>query len=107
VKLPALKGGASRKGKYLFQIASLNPALKGGACREANRSIFNHQSSTSVKVPIVFFVFDIAFSVKLRILLLEMTSHRFLIHLVGLVSCEFLKCIVIGHELFFSQFFKV
>jgi hypothetical protein len=29
VKLPALKGGASRKGKYLFQIASLNPALKG------------------------------------------------------------------------------
>jgi len=38
VKLPALKGGASRKGKYLFQIASLNPALKGGACREANRS---------------------------------------------------------------------
>jgi hypothetical protein len=23
VKLPALKGGASRKGKYLFQIASL------------------------------------------------------------------------------------
>jgi hypothetical protein len=38
VKLPALKGGASRKGNYLFQIASLNPALKGGACREANRS---------------------------------------------------------------------
>ncbi len=38
VKLPALKGGASRKGKYLFQIASLNPALKGGACREADRS---------------------------------------------------------------------
>jgi hypothetical protein len=38
VKLPALKGGASRKGIYLFQIASLNPALKGGACREANRS---------------------------------------------------------------------
>jgi hypothetical protein len=37
VKLPTLKGGASRKGKYLFQIASLNPALKGGACREANR----------------------------------------------------------------------
>jgi hypothetical protein len=38
VKLPALKGGVSRKGKYLFQIASPNPALKGGACREANRS---------------------------------------------------------------------
>ncbi len=38
VKLPALMGGASRKGKYLFQIASLNPASKGGACREANRS---------------------------------------------------------------------
>jgi hypothetical protein len=37
VKLPALKGGASRKGIYLFQIASLNPALKGGV-REANRS---------------------------------------------------------------------
>jgi hypothetical protein len=29
-KLPALKGGASRKGKYLFQIASLYPGLKGG-----------------------------------------------------------------------------
>jgi hypothetical protein len=44
VKLPALKGGASRKGKYLFQIASLNPALKGGACREAYRSIsFKHR----------------------------------------------------------------
>jgi hypothetical protein len=38
VKLPALKGEASRKGNYLFQIASLNPALKGGDCREANRS---------------------------------------------------------------------
>jgi hypothetical protein len=38
VKLPALKGGASRKGKYLFEIASLNPALKGGECKEANRS---------------------------------------------------------------------
>jgi len=24
--------------KYLFQIASLQPALKGGACRKANRS---------------------------------------------------------------------
>jgi hypothetical protein len=30
VKLPALKSGASRKGKYLFQIASLNPAFQGG-----------------------------------------------------------------------------
>jgi hypothetical protein len=39
VKLPALKGRASRKGNYLFQIASLIPALKGGACREANGSI--------------------------------------------------------------------
>ena len=46
VKLPALKGGASRKGKYLFQIASLNPALKGGACREANRS---RKSKVSIK----------------------------------------------------------
>jgi hypothetical protein len=43
VQLPALKGGVSRKGKYLFQInhesASFASALKGGACREANRSI--------------------------------------------------------------------
>jgi hypothetical protein len=39
VKPPALKGGASRKGNYLFQIASLNPTLKGGTGREANRSI--------------------------------------------------------------------
>jgi hypothetical protein len=39
VKLPALKGGASRKGKYLFKIASLNPALKGRACREASRPV--------------------------------------------------------------------
>ncbi len=38
VKLPATRGGASRKGNYLFQIASLNPALKGGDCREANLS---------------------------------------------------------------------
>jgi hypothetical protein len=29
-KLPALKGRASRKGIYLFQIAPLKPALKGG-----------------------------------------------------------------------------
>ncbi|MGD2270758.1 MAG: hypothetical protein PVI06_10210 [Desulfobacterales bacterium] len=38
VKLPAPRGEASRKGRYLFQIASLSPALKGGACREASRS---------------------------------------------------------------------
>ena len=45
VKLRAPRGGgsairqcfAARKGRYLFQIASLNPALKGGACREAYR----------------------------------------------------------------------
>ncbi|MHC4458241.1 MAG: hypothetical protein ACYS0I_14370 [Planctomycetota bacterium] len=38
VKLSDLKGGAFRKGMYLFQIAPLNPALKGGAYREGNRS---------------------------------------------------------------------
>jgi hypothetical protein len=51
VKLPALKDGASRKGKYLFQIASLNPALKGGACREANRSTFWFYSIKAVIDP--------------------------------------------------------
>jgi hypothetical protein len=31
LKLPALKGGASRKG-ISFYIVPLDPALKGGAC---------------------------------------------------------------------------
>jgi hypothetical protein len=38
VKLSASKVRASRKERYLLQIASLHPALKGGACREVNRS---------------------------------------------------------------------
>jgi hypothetical protein len=40
VKLPALKGGASRKEIHLSQIASLNTALKGGADREANQLLY-------------------------------------------------------------------
>jgi hypothetical protein len=39
VVLPALKGGTSRKGNYLFKIASLHPALKGRAFREASRPV--------------------------------------------------------------------
>jgi hypothetical protein len=39
VKLPALKGGSSRKGNSLFRIASLHPSLKGRAYREASRPV--------------------------------------------------------------------
>jgi hypothetical protein len=37
MKLPALKGGAFRKGKYLFQIVSLNSTRKGAICRRAGQ----------------------------------------------------------------------
>jgi hypothetical protein len=53
VKLPALKGGASRKGTYLFPIASLNPALKGGACREANRSKFKFSNVLNIREELI------------------------------------------------------
>jgi hypothetical protein len=33
---PRPKGGASQKGNYLFQIASLNPALKSGLAGKRN-----------------------------------------------------------------------
>jgi hypothetical protein len=39
VKLPALEGGSSRKGNYLFKKACLHPALKGRAYREASRPV--------------------------------------------------------------------
>jgi hypothetical protein len=42
MKLPALKGGASRKGNFIFYIVPLDPALKVGLT--GHLPVTNHES---------------------------------------------------------------